>query len=103
MQITSPMKLPVICLLASATALYAAEKTEEPTFLEPAAAGHDYADQGEYKNDWGGAQVIALGNGAFQMVTYPGGLPGNGWNHENKRESSGKREGDKVVFTATSG
>ena len=90
-------------LLSLATALYAAEKPNEPTFLDPASAGPDYADQGEYKNDWGGAQVIALGNGEFRMVTYPGGLPGAGWEHENKTENSGKREGDKIVFTGENG
>jgi 3-keto-disaccharide hydrolase len=90
-------------LLLTATALYAAEKKYDPVFLDPASAGQDYADQGEYKNDWGGAQVIALGDGAFRMVTYPGGLPGAGWNHETKMESSGKRQGAKVVFSGDNG
>ncbi len=94
--------LPAV-LLTLATALYAAEKADEPTFLEPASAGQDYADQGEYRNDWGGAQVIALGNGNFRMVTYPGGLPGDGWNQTSKTEASGKREGDKVVFSGENG
>ena len=97
------MKLFTFVLLTLATALYAADKPEGPIFIEPAAAGQDYADQGEYKNDWGGAQVIALGDSTFQMVTYPGGLPGDGWQHENKRENSGKRQGDKVVFTGNDG
>ena len=29
------------------------------TFLDAMDAGRDYVDQGEYKNEWGGAQVIA--------------------------------------------
>ncbi len=90
-------------LLTLTTALYAAEKANEPSFLDPASAGQDYADQGEYRNDWGGAQVIALGNGTFRMVTYPGGLPGDGWNQTSKTEAPGKREGDKVVFTGENG
>lgn len=93
------MRLITGLLFTLATALSAADKPEVPTYLDPASGGQDYADQGEYKNDWGGAQVIALGSGNFQMVTYPGGLPGEGWNHETKMENSGKREGDKVVFT----
>ena len=97
------MKLPAVLLLTLATTLVAADKPEGPIFLDPASAGPDYADQGEYKNDWGGAQIIALGNGTFQMVTYPGGLPGDGWQHENKRENPGKREGDKVVFSGENG
>ncbi len=88
--------------LLLATALIGAENKPGPkpeTFLTPAAAGRDYQDQGEYKNDWGGAQVIALGEGNFRMVTYQGGLPGDGWNRELRQETPGKREGDKVVFT----
>lgn len=86
--------------LAAVVALRAAEI---PTYLDPAAGGADYVAQGEYKNDWGGSQVIALGNGEFRLVTYPGGLPGAGWNQESKTELPGKRDGDKVVFEAGNG
>jgi len=72
---------------------------EIPTYLTPAQGGADYLAQGEYKNDWGGSQVIALGNGDFRMVTYPGGLPGAGWKLDSKTETPGKRDGDKIVFT----
>jgi len=93
------MKLRVIGSLALAANLVAAEDGPKPeTFLDPARGGQDYADQGEYKNDWGGAQVIALGEGNFRMVTCRGGLPGSGWDKESKQETSGKREGDKIVF-----
>lgn len=94
--------LPLL-LLTVATALYAADQPNEPTFLNPASAGPDYADQGEYTNTWGGAQVIALGGGNFHMVSCPGGLPGDGWNRNSKTETPGKREGDKVVFTGENG
>lgn len=90
--------LPVL-LLTVATTLSAAQDPKDVAFLDPATAGRDYADQGEYKNDWGGAQVIALGKGAFRMVTYPGGLPGDGWNKTSKTETPGQRDGDKIVFT----
>ena len=40
--------------------------------------------QGEYAGPGFGAQVIALGGGAFQAVLYPGGLPGDGWDGKNK-------------------
>ena len=93
------MKLPAILSLALAADLFAAEdKPKAETFLDPAKAGQDYIDQGEYKNDWGGAQIIALGEGNFRMVTCRGGLPGSGWDKEFKQETSGKREGDKIVF-----
>src|SRR4026209_1205232 len=104
------MKWLMILAFALVTELYAAEtkpsegstakpKPKAETYLDPAKAGQDYIDQGEYKNDWGGAQIIALGEGEFRMVTYRGGLPGDGWDKEYKTESPGKREGGKVVFT----
>jgi len=73
-------------------------KPKDLTFLDPAEAGQDYKDQGEYKNDWGGAQVIALGGGSFRLVSYKGGLPGDGWDKETKQETPGKREESKIVF-----
>jgi hypothetical protein len=92
------MKWLCIVPLACALSLFAADPNQG-TFLDPQKAGKDYADQGEYKNDWGGAQVIALGNDGFRMVSYRGGLPGDGWDKESKQEVEGKREGDKIVFT----
>jgi hypothetical protein len=86
-------------LLSLATAASAADsKPKAETFLDPAKAGPDYLDQGEYKNDWGAIQVIALGAGNFQMVTYQGGFPGEGWNQEFKTETPGKRGGNKIIF-----
>jgi len=77
------------------------QKPPASTFTDPTMAGPDYADQGEYKNDWGGAQIVALGANGFRMVTYRGGLPGDGWDKEFKQETSGERHGDKIVFTGT--
>ncbi len=63
-----------------------AEEEKDVTILDPAQAGIDYEIQGEYSGttaadngqNWG-AQVIALGDGKFQAVGYPGGLPGEGF------------------------
>jgi hypothetical protein len=99
------MKSLIILPLILATAIYAADappaqpKPKAETFLDAAKAGQDYMDQGEYRNDWGGSQIIALGEGNFRMVTYRGGLPGDGWDKEYKQENPGKRDGSKIVFT----
>jgi Domain of Unknown Function (DUF1080) len=89
-----------ILALAAAATLHAAEI---PTYLDAASGGADFVAQGEYTNSWGGSQVIALGNDEFRLVTYPGGLPGAGWNQQSKTETAGKRIGDKVVFTGENG
>ena len=68
------------------------------TFLTVETAGKDYRDQGEYKNDWGGIQVIALGLDRFRLVIFKGGLPGQGWDGTPRVEVEGKREGEAVQF-----
>jgi hypothetical protein len=78
-------------------------KPKAETYLTVETAGRDYADQGEFVNDWGGAQVIALGEDKFRVVTYKGGLPGAGWDKETKTQAEGKREGDKIAFTGQNG
>jgi Domain of Unknown Function (DUF1080) len=90
-------------LFASLLAAVVAHAADIPIFLDATSGGADYAAQGEYKNDWGGAQIIALGEDNFRMVTYPGGLPGAGWKLEGKTETPGRRSGDKIVFTGDNG
>src|SRR6266478_3913614 len=92
-----------VCLAGAVSAAEPATEKAKPkppaeTFLDQEKAGADYADQGEYSNDWGGAQVIALGNGNFRLVIYPGGLPGAGWDQNTKTMTEGKREGGKINF-----
>jgi hypothetical protein len=80
-----------------------------PTWSDPAKAAKedpDFALQGEYsgniKHDDGdakvGIQVIALGKGKFRAVGYPGGLPGDGWNKENKHTAEGQLTDGVVTF-----
>ena len=45
----------------------------------------DFALQGEYADATRGMQVIALGDGEFQVVIYTDGLPGAGWNGKDKQ------------------
>ena len=79
-----------------------AKKTAQPkpqAYLTVESAGQDYADQGEYSNDWGGAQVIALGDDKFRVVIHKGGLPGDGWDKSPKTEVEGRREAAAILFT----
>jgi hypothetical protein len=89
---------PCLAALFLCASAIAADFNQPGTFLDPASAGPDYADQGEYLNDWGGAQVIALGQDKFRLVIYKGGLPGAGWDGERNSGLEGKREGDQIVF-----
>lgn len=91
------MKHFLAALLISLSAM-AAEFNQPGTYLDAASAGPDYADQGEYLNDWGGAHVIALGHDKFRLVVYRGGLPGNGWDGEPNPPLEGKRDGGQIAF-----
>lgn len=68
----------------------------------PAETDADFALQGEYAGTLGGdatgLQVVALGNGEFSAVIYPGGLPGAGWTQESRTTLTGAREGESVQF-----
>ena len=69
----------------------------EDTFLTVEDAGADYAVQGEYAGEIKvdgqtielGLQVIALGEHKFDSVAYPGGLPGDGWDGDQKFPATG--------------
>jgi hypothetical protein len=82
-----------------------------PTYTDPERADADFAVQGEYvgvlDTDEGerrmGVQVIAGGEGQFTAVAYEGGLPGDGWNREEPRRVTGKRQGERVVFESEEG
>ena len=81
------------------------------TVTDPAEAGPDFAVQGEYVGEVQdddekqtlGIQVIALGDGKFDAVAYEGGLPGAGWNGEDKMQGKGQTEGDVTTFVEPDG
>ncbi len=63
----------------------------------------DFFYQGEYVGETHGAQVISLGNGHFQAVLLPGGLPGNGWDQKNKSLISGILVENSVILKNAEG
>lgn len=74
---------------------------------DPKQAGIEYQLQGEYSgriqagdiDEVWGAQIIALGDGKFEIVGFKGGLPGDGWERGGEvRKHEGKLDGKAVVF-----
>ncbi|MFN0053715.1 MAG: family 16 glycoside hydrolase [Planctomycetales bacterium] len=69
----------------------------------------DFLVQGEYageiKTDGGalklGVQVIARGRGKFHAVGYVGGLPGDGWNGQEKHEADGETKNGVTAFAGS--
>ncbi|RPI80968.1 MAG: DUF1080 domain-containing protein, partial [Planctomycetaceae bacterium] len=80
-----------VVVLAGLAALIPVRGAEDAqkgfTTPEAASAEPDFALQGEYTGKELGVQVVAQGNGKFLVVAYRGGLPGAGWNGQQKQES----------------
>jgi hypothetical protein len=95
----------VFIAVVLATPGFAQEKGK--AYDDPKKVDDDYAFQGEYtaeiETDDGelkvGAQVIALGDGKFQLVGYRGGLPGDGWDKSDRKTADGERSGGTVKFS----
>jgi len=94
------------CAVVVSTCLPAAAGDPKQAFTDMAEAGPDFLVQGEYVGNirteegpqrWG-AQVIALGDGKFDLVGYLGGLPGDGWDGSEKPTASGQTTGDQTRF-----
>lgn len=86
-------------ILFTAVPLFAADKN--PAYTSASEAGPDFAVQGEYVGQvegeaWGG-QVIALGDGKFEVIGYKGGLPGAGWKRGDETKTAKGETADGVV------
>jgi hypothetical protein len=87
------------CVVSFVAGAALAAPTDKPVYTDAAQADADFTFQGEYAGETVidgqplrlGIQVVALGEGAFDVVAYPGGLPGAGWSQPNKVVGKGTR------------
>ncbi len=84
----------LLVLNSLASVSFTQEKKPAPqdvTITDPAQAGPDFTIQGEYAGQGTdgkqhGVQIVALGDGKFDVVHLVGGLPGDGWKKGDHRE-----------------
>lgn len=75
-------------------------------FTDAALAGPDFKVQGEYEGTIGdklkfGAQVIALGEGKFDVVLLQKGLPGAGWDGKTRVMLKGETKDGAIELSGT--
>lgn len=93
-------------IVAAVMAMVSVAYAEKKSYLNEKDAGPDFATQGEYSGDITqdgqnlkvGVQIIARGDGKFDAVAYPGGLPGDGWDGNEKIRTQGKTENGETKF-----
>lgn len=90
-------------IAAALTACLSAGQDRKTAALDPEKAGPDFRIQGEYEGQAGGekwaAQVVALGEGRFDVYLLSGGLPGAGWDRKTRAKAPAQTEGDRASFS----
>ena len=81
------------------------KSSKQPVFIDPDNAGPDFAVQGDYETAAErrkfGAQVVALGDGQFQIVVYPEGLPSETSDGKKRIELAAHRDSAEIHATPT--
>jgi hypothetical protein len=86
-------------LMLGLLALLAFQEKKTAAITDPEKAGPDFLIQGEYEGDKMGAQVVALGDGAFDVFFLGGGLPGAGWDQKTRVKASAKTQDGKSTIS----
>lgn len=110
-QAQSPVETPAPAPAAVEKAPAATPAPEAPkppppkAYTNPSSTDDDYVIQGEYIGQADdkrfGAQIMALGDGNFEAVSYQGGLPGDGWDQDRttvKRTKGSRESGEYTVI-----
>jgi hypothetical protein len=84
------------------------KKSSRTVVVDASKAGPDFAIQGEYVGEIGGgdkiaAQVVAEGDGKFNVVILPGGLPGDGWDENTRITGAAVMKDGKAVIDTDEG